>query len=165
MDLSQFTRSYRVPIDRPRAGRRDGCVGGRGHGNEDTAGPDPDRDRIDATSGVSQPRGLCRYELPADLAWDHGLRHDRRGRYVAEPWDAVQWSTSLGAGISHLEEQQSRALGSRTERLEPVKYRNQGERAVAPGWALIFDLQAGFDPYSLQFANGIGSWFKTPACR
>jgi hypothetical protein len=24
----------------------------------------------------------------------------------------------------------------------------------APGWAFIFDLQAGFDPYSLQLANG-----------
>ena len=33
----------------------------------------------------------------------------------------------------------------------------KGNEPFAPGWALIFDLQAGFDPYSLQFANGIGS--------
>ena len=31
---------------------------------------------------------------------------------------------------------------------------------LAPGWSFIFDLQAGFDPYSLQLANGP----KIPAC-
>ena len=30
----------------------------------------------------------------------------------------------------------------------------KGKEPLAPGWAFIFDLQAGFDPYSLQFANG-----------
>ena len=30
----------------------------------------------------------------------------------------------------------------------------KGNEPFAPGWAFIFDLQAGFDPYSLQFANG-----------
>src|ERR1700683_2043041 len=33
----------------------------------------------------------------------------------------------------------------------------KGNEPFAPGWAFIFDLQAGFDPYSLQFANGPGS--------
>ena len=30
----------------------------------------------------------------------------------------------------------------------------KGNEPLAPGWAFIFDLQAGFDPYSLQFSNG-----------
>jgi predicted porin len=30
----------------------------------------------------------------------------------------------------------------------------KGNEPFAPGWAFVFDLQAGFDPYSLQFANG-----------
>ena len=30
----------------------------------------------------------------------------------------------------------------------------KGNVPVAPGWAFVFDLQAGFDPYSLQLANG-----------
>jgi predicted porin len=30
----------------------------------------------------------------------------------------------------------------------------KGNEPFAPGWAFIFDLQAGFDPYSLQFSNG-----------
>jgi len=30
----------------------------------------------------------------------------------------------------------------------------KGNEPFAPGWAFIFDLQAGFDPYSLQLSNG-----------
>ena len=30
----------------------------------------------------------------------------------------------------------------------------KGREPFAAGWAFIFDVQAGFDPYSLQFANG-----------
>jgi len=30
----------------------------------------------------------------------------------------------------------------------------KGDKPFAPGWAFIFDLQAGFDPYSLHFSNG-----------
>jgi predicted porin len=30
----------------------------------------------------------------------------------------------------------------------------KGKEPLAPGWDFIFDLQAGFDPYSLQFSNG-----------
>lgn len=30
----------------------------------------------------------------------------------------------------------------------------KGNEPIAPGWAFIFDLEAGFDPYSLRFANG-----------
>jgi predicted porin len=30
----------------------------------------------------------------------------------------------------------------------------KGKEPLAAGWAFIFDLQAGFDPYSLHFANG-----------
>jgi predicted porin len=30
----------------------------------------------------------------------------------------------------------------------------KGQEEFAPGWALIFDVNAGFDPYSLQLANG-----------
>jgi predicted porin len=33
----------------------------------------------------------------------------------------------------------------------------KGDEPFAPGWAFVFDLQGGFDPYSLQFANGPGS--------
>jgi len=30
----------------------------------------------------------------------------------------------------------------------------KGKEPLAPGWDFVFDLQAGFDPYSLHFANG-----------
>ena len=30
----------------------------------------------------------------------------------------------------------------------------KGNEEFAPGWAFVFDLEAGFDPYSLQLANG-----------
>src|SRR4030081_2255603 len=30
----------------------------------------------------------------------------------------------------------------------------KGKEPLAPGWDFVFDLQAGFDPYSLQLANG-----------
>jgi len=30
----------------------------------------------------------------------------------------------------------------------------KGNEPFAPGWAFVFDLEAGFDPYSLQLANG-----------
>ena len=30
----------------------------------------------------------------------------------------------------------------------------KGYEEIVPGWAAIFDLQAGFDPYSLQLSNG-----------
>jgi predicted porin len=33
----------------------------------------------------------------------------------------------------------------------------KGNEPFAPGWTFVFDLEAGFDPYSLQFANGPGS--------
>jgi hypothetical protein len=33
----------------------------------------------------------------------------------------------------------------------------KGNKPFAAGWAFIFDLQGGFDPYTLQFANGPGS--------
>ena len=33
----------------------------------------------------------------------------------------------------------------------------KGNEQFAPGWNFIFDVQAGFDPYSLRFADGPGS--------
>jgi predicted porin len=33
----------------------------------------------------------------------------------------------------------------------------KGNEEFAPGWAFVFDLEAGFDLYSLQLANGLGS--------
>ena len=33
----------------------------------------------------------------------------------------------------------------------------KGNEPLAYGWAFVFDLEAGFDPYSLQFANGPNS--------
>src|SRR6266852_1748638 len=33
----------------------------------------------------------------------------------------------------------------------------KGNKEFTPGWAFIFDLQAGFDPYSLRLADGPGS--------
>src|SRR5580704_19091651 len=36
----------------------------------------------------------------------------------------------------------------------------KGNEAFAPGWAFIFNVEAGFDPYSLQLSNGPGSAFQ-----
>ncbi len=33
----------------------------------------------------------------------------------------------------------------------------KGDEPFAPGWAFVFDLEAGFDPYSLELSNGPGS--------
>ncbi|MGA2891387.1 MAG: porin [Xanthobacteraceae bacterium] len=35
----------------------------------------------------------------------------------------------------------------------------KGNEPIGAGWNLVFDLEAGFDPYSLRFANGPGSQF------
>ena len=35
----------------------------------------------------------------------------------------------------------------------------KGNEPVGAGWSFVFDLEAGFDPYSLRFANGPGSQF------
>jgi predicted porin len=59
-------------------------------------------------------------------------------------------------GVDYLIQKYSR--GSRWD-LGPNALSNsnigiKGNEPIAPGWAFIFDLQAGFDPYSLQFSNG-----------
>ena len=36
----------------------------------------------------------------------------------------------------------------------------KGNEPIGAGWSFIFDLEAGFDPYSLRFANGPGSQFS-----
>jgi predicted porin len=36
----------------------------------------------------------------------------------------------------------------------------KGNEPIGAGWAFIFDLEAGFDPYSLRFANGPGSQYS-----
>src|SRR6202051_3267561 len=36
----------------------------------------------------------------------------------------------------------------------------KGKEPFAPGWAFVFDLQAGFDPYSLQLSNAPHSVFQ-----
>ena len=36
----------------------------------------------------------------------------------------------------------------------------KGKEQIAPGWDFIFQLEAGFDPYSLQFANAPQSLFE-----
>jgi predicted porin len=36
----------------------------------------------------------------------------------------------------------------------------KGTEPLAPGWAFVFDLQAGFDPYSLHLSNGPHSQFQ-----
>jgi predicted porin len=36
----------------------------------------------------------------------------------------------------------------------------KGNEPINGGWSFIFDLEAGFDPYSLRFANGPGSQFS-----
>src|SRR6202022_2962832 len=78
------------------------------------------------SGGVFFPRG----GPPLNLEWHHGLRHDRRGCDVAEPWGALQWDIPPRGGLSHPEVQQGPAVGSRAERFDPVKYRDQGERAA-----------------------------------
>jgi len=36
----------------------------------------------------------------------------------------------------------------------------KGNEPIGAGWSFVFDLEAGFDPYSLRFANGPGSQFS-----
>lgn len=36
----------------------------------------------------------------------------------------------------------------------------KGNEQFAPGWSFVFDLEAGFDPYSLQLANGPSSIYQ-----
>jgi hypothetical protein len=44
-----------------------------------------------------------------------------------------------------------------TQRAEQFIPRHQGKRAGQRDFAVVFDLDAGFDPYSLQMSNGPGS--------
>ena len=41
----------------------------------------------------------------------------------------------------------------------------KANETIGAGWSFVFDLEAGFDPYSLQFANGPGRSLKMSACR
>jgi predicted porin len=36
----------------------------------------------------------------------------------------------------------------------------KGNEPIGPGWSFVFDVEAGFDPYSLRFSNGPGSLFE-----
>jgi len=44
-------------------------------------------------------------------------------------------------------------VGSRAKRLTQSNIGIKGTEPLAEGWSFIFDLQAGFDPYSLHLAN------------
>jgi predicted porin len=35
----------------------------------------------------------------------------------------------------------------------------KGNEPIGAGWSFVFDVEAGFDPYSLRFSNGPGSLF------
>ena len=48
-------------------------------------------------------------------------------------------------------------MRSRTQRLEPIKHWRQNKRTVCSRLVGRCQLEAGFDPYSLQLANGPGS--------
>lgn len=65
----------------------------------------------------------------------------------------------LPAGVDYLISKNSnRALWSPANNaMSQSNIGVKGREEFAPGWALVFDLQADFNPYSLQLSNGPGS--------
>lgn len=66
---------------------------------------------------------------------------------------------SLPAGVNYLISKNSnRALwGPANNAMSQSNIGVKGREEFAPDWALVFDLQADFNPYSLQLSNGPGS--------
>lgn len=66
---------------------------------------------------------------------------------------------SLPAGVDYLISKNSnRALwGPANNAISQSNIGVKGREEFAPGWALVFDLRADFNPYSLQLSNGPGS--------
>jgi hypothetical protein len=121
-----------------------------GHGDED-----PTTHGDERASGVFQLLGFSRYELPVGLVRHYDLRHRRRGRDLAES-RGTPYNGSLPAGAEYLIQKNSnRALWNPAN--NAVNQSNigiKGKEEFALGWAFIFDLQANFNPYSLQLSNG-----------
>jgi predicted porin len=65
----------------------------------------------------------------------------------------------LPAGVDYLISKNSnRALwGPANNAMSQSNVGAKGHEEFAPGWALVFDLRADFNPYSLQLSNGPGS--------
>jgi predicted porin len=75
---------------------------------------------------------------------------------VAWQSHGVRFNPSYGPGIEQLISSNSnRAIWNPAPNgLSQSFIGIKGKEQFAPGWSFIFDLQAGFDPYSLQLANG-----------
>ena len=75
---------------------------------------------------------------------------------VAWQSHGTPFSTVYTTGLEYLVSKNSnRALWSTApNELSQSIVGLKGSEAVAAGWSLIFDVEAGFDPYSLQLANG-----------
>jgi hypothetical protein len=104
---------------------------------------------------LRQPGGLCRHELPTDLE-----RHPVYGTIdggVTWTWRShgAPFNGTSAVGVDYLIQKYSR--GSRWDLapngLSQSNIGIKGKEPLAAGWTFIFDLQAGFDPYSLHFAN------------
>jgi predicted porin len=65
----------------------------------------------------------------------------------------------LPAGVDYLISKNSNAAlwGPANNAMSQSNIGVKGREEFAPGWALVFDLQADFNPYSLQLSNGPGS--------
>jgi hypothetical protein len=88
-----------------------------------------------------------------------GWGHDRRRGGVTWQSHGAPFNGTAAIGEQYLISKNSnRALwGPAPNASTQSNIGIKGNQPFAPGWAFLFDLEAGFDPYSLKFANGPGS--------
>ena len=74
--------------------------------------------------------------------------------HLRRPWGALQCLLSKRGGGTDLEEQQRWRYTLLPNGLGQSHIGIKGIKPIASNWSFIFNLQTGFDPYSLQLANG-----------
>jgi predicted porin len=124
-------------------------VGRRRHGDKDEI-----RRGRSAAGGVREPRGLfpdgCALTSSGITVYgivDTGMSWRSHG---------AAFSGTSAPGVDYLVQKYSNRprWDPGPNGLSQSNIGIKGKEPVAPGWDFIFDLQAGFNPYSLHFPNG-----------
>ena len=83
---------------------------------------------------------------------------------VGEGWEShgAPFNKLVPQGVDYFVQKPNRSSGwlASPNGLSQSTIGIKGVEPLGPGLSFVFDVQAGFDPYSLEFANGPGSIFQ-----
>jgi hypothetical protein len=104
--------------------------------------------------------------MPADLERRHSLWNDRHGG-AGYQTHGVPFNDVYPNGVEELISKNSNRPGYVLipNGLGQSNIGVKGNEAIAGDWSLVFNLQNGFDPYTLQRANGPKSLIQNNAPR